>query len=68
MKAGGCQQHCPVTCGENEMVCSSFDPYTFCPNPDYCTPATYEGIVFIAISVIMENLNKSRCSIFLVLE
>ena len=42
-KSGECQQYCPATCGENEMVCSSHDPTTSCPHPDSCMPATYEG-------------------------
>ena len=42
-KAGECNQYCPATCGENELVCSSYDPTTSCPHPDSCMPATYKG-------------------------
>ncbi len=40
-KSGECNQYCPATCGENEMVCSSYDPTTSCPHPDSCMPATF---------------------------
>ena len=37
-KSGDCENHCPVSCGEHEILCPGhIDPYTGCSmSPDMC--------------------------------
>ena len=36
-KNGDCESHCPLTCGENEILCpGQIDKYNGCKGPDSC--------------------------------
>ena len=40
-KIGDCENHCPMNCGENEILCpGKIDPYTGCKMPDTCQPGS----------------------------
>ena len=40
-KIGDCENHCPMECGENEILCpGKIDPYTGCKMPDTCQPGS----------------------------